>query len=257
MNDAALAKALWDARLEGGTLDLQAGDRPADADAAYAVLRHQVELGGPLAGWKIGAGAPGGMALLGLDAPFAGPVHERFVVPSGGAVTIAPDQAPGLETEFLVRLSADLPAREEPYDAAEVAAATAGVAPAFEIIGQRVPGSLEGNGPLVIADSAGQVAVVVGEAPADWRDFDLGRTAVRTSVDGVEKGAGDFGPMIWDDPLAAVGWLATHPLLAGRGLRAGEFVMTGTCAGLILPVSPGEQAVGDFGDFGSVRARFA
>ena len=71
MNAAAIARTLWDARVEGRTVELRTEDRPADAEAAYEILRHQEPLGGPLAGWKIGAGAPGGMSLLGLDAPFA------------------------------------------------------------------------------------------------------------------------------------------------------------------------------------------
>jgi 2-keto-4-pentenoate hydratase len=157
----------------------------------------------------------------------------------------------------MVRLAEDLPARAQPYTGKEVAKATATVCPAFEIVAQRVPGPLENNGLLVIADGAAHQAVVVGKPSADWTSFDLARAPVRTSVDDKELGAGDFGPMLWEDPLAAVGWLATHPYLAGRGLRAGEFVMTGTCTGLILDITPGQKAVGDFGDFGAVMVRFS
>jgi 2-keto-4-pentenoate hydratase len=55
--------------------------------------------------------------------------------------------------------------------------------------------------------------------------------------------------------LDAVAWLAAHPFASERGVRAGDLIMTGTLTG-ITPLSAGDEAVGDFGALGEVRARF-
>jgi 2-keto-4-pentenoate hydratase len=44
-------------------------------------------------------------------------------------------------------------------------------------------------------------------------------------------------------------------MLAGRGLKSGEIVMTGTCSGL-TPIEAGDEARADFGELGQVRAAF-
>jgi 2-keto-4-pentenoate hydratase len=44
-------------------------------------------------------------------------------------------------------------------------------------------------------------------------------------------------------------------VLAGRGLKRGEIVMTGTCTGLTL-ITAGDKAIADYGDLGQVRATF-
>jgi len=50
-------------------------------------------------------------------------------------------------------------------------------------------------------------------------------------------------------------WTANHLLAHGDGLRAGEFVTTGTCTGVML-VARGETWFGDFAELGRVEVRF-
>ena len=61
--------------------------------------------------------------------------------------------------------------------------------------------------------------------------------------------------LVFGDPIGAVAWLAGQPRLAGRGLKRGEIVMTGTCTGL-TPITLGDRATADFGELGQVRAVF-
>jgi 2-keto-4-pentenoate hydratase len=136
-----------------------------------------------------------------------------------------------------------------------VAAAIGYVAPAFELVGFRFAGELQGSGLLVIADASGTAGIVQGEPVHDWRRIDLARQPVRLEVDGAEVAAGTASVLLWGDPLGALAWLASHPLLKDRGLKAGEIVMTGTCTG-ITPLQPGNEVVADFGDLGEVRASF-
>jgi 2-keto-4-pentenoate hydratase len=252
-----LAEALWKARIDGRSIAVEAARAPASVAAAYQVQSAMTELAGlPRVGWKLGATTRASLDLLGLDGPILGPLFAPHCHANDAEVSLVTAQCPGLESEFLVGLGADLPSREHPYSREEVGAAVAFLAPAFEIVGCRFKGGFVGNGLLAIADGGGNVAVVQGEPVRDWRRFDLARHPVTLSMNGAQIAAGDSSALVFGDPLGAVAWLASHPMLAGRGLKSGEIVMTGTCTGL-TPIEAGDEAVADFGDLGEVRATFA
>ena len=257
MTPREIAAALWDARMRGETIELDAADRPADTAAAYAIQEIQTaESGAAQAGWKLGATNDKALAMLKLDGAFAGPLLAPFRSGNGACIELPVACAPGLESEFLVKLADDVPARDRPYPADEIAPAVDYVAPSFEIVGCRLPGGLANGGLVLIADGGGNVAFVEGARGEDWRSIDLAACALTVTVNGEEKARGTGSLLAWGDPLAAVGWLAAHPLAAERGLRAGDVVMTGTCGG-ILPIAPGDEARADFGALGTVEASFA
>ena len=253
---ASLAEALWNARATGGVIAVDAAQRPADAAAAYAVQAAGIERAGmPRVGWKIGAAAQAAMDLLVLDAPFLAPLLAPHCLADGAEVALVAEQGPAIETEFLVGLGADLPPRAAPYRNDEVAAAVGFIAPAFEVVAARFEGGLKGNGLLAIADSGGNGAVIQGEPVRDWQRFDLASHQVRLSINGADIATGSGSALIYGDPIAIVAWLVNQPQLASCGLRAGEFVMTGTCTGL-LPLKAGDRATADFGALGQVHASF-
>ena len=254
---ADVASRLWTARLTGGHAAISAAERPADTGAAYAIQGAITVLSGARrVGWKLGATNAKALAALGLDEPFVGPLYDRFWHPAGATVALHPGHGPVLETEFLVVMGAALPAREAPYGAAEAAAAIESIVPAFEIVGCRLPEGLMQAGLMLIADGAANAAVVDGAAGGDWRSLDLGAQELRVSVNGEERARGNGSMLVWGGPVEAVAWLANHPLLDGRGLAAGERIMTGTCGGMI-PIAAGDEAHADFGVLGEVRARFS
>jgi 2-keto-4-pentenoate hydratase len=251
-----LAEALWNARAEGRVIAVESRHRPASTSEAYDIQAAATALSGmKQVGWKIGAAAQAAMDMLVLDAPFLGPIMAPHCLADDAEIALVAGQGPGLETEFLVGMGADLPARSEKYQRDEVAAAVGFIAPAFEIVAARFEGGLKGNGLVVIADGGGNAAIVQGEPVRDWQRFDLARHPVRLSMNGAETASGTGSALIYGDPIAMVAWLANQPQLAGRGLRRGEIVMTGTCTGL-LPVKAGDRAAADFGDLGQVRVRF-
>jgi 2-keto-4-pentenoate hydratase len=252
-----LAEALWKARTNGEVVVIEPATVPTTAAAAYDIQATMIKLAGlEQVGWKIGATTNATLELLAVDEPFVGPLFAPYCYPDGAEIPLVAAHRPGLESEFLVGLGADVPPRERPYDPDEVADAVAFLAPAFEIIGCRFAGGLAGRGLLAIADGGANAAIVQGERVRDWRRFDLGRHAVRLSLNGTEAASGSSGALIFGDPIGAVAWFASQPLLAGRGLKRGEIVMTGTCTGL-TPIKAGDAAVGDFGALGQVRATFA
>jgi 2-keto-4-pentenoate hydratase len=253
---ATLAEALWAARIEGDVIAVEPAQAPATAAAAYEVQAAMVKLAGlTQVGWKIGATTAATQELLAVDEPLLGPLFAPHCHPDGAEVALVAAHRPGLESEFLVGLAADLPSRQQPYEASEVAAAIGFVAPAFEVIGCRFEGGLAGRGLLAIADGGANAAIVQGEPVRDWRRFDLGRHAVHLRLNGTEAASGSTSDLVFGDPIGAVAWLANHPVLAGRGLKRGEIVMTGTCTGLTL-IKAGDKAIADYGDLGQVRATF-
>jgi 2-keto-4-pentenoate hydratase len=252
----SLAEALCTARADGAVIAVEPAQRPASTAAAYGIQAEAIARSGlEQVGWKLGAAAKPAMDMLALDAPFLAPLLAPHCLAGGEKVALVAGQSPGLETEFLVGLGADLPARDQAYQRDEVAAAVAFIAPSFEIVACRFEGGFKGNGLLAIADGGGNAAIVQGAPVRDWQRFDLAGHKVRLSINGKETAAGTGSALIFGDPIAAVAWLANQPQLAGRGLRRGEIVMTGTCTGL-TPLKTGDHAAADFGELGEVHACF-
>jgi 2-keto-4-pentenoate hydratase len=253
---AGLAETLCNARADGGVVTVEPARRPASLAVAYGIQAEAIARSGlQHVGWKIGAAAQAAIDMLALDAPFAAPLLAPHCLPDGTEIAVVPGQSFGLETEFLLALGEDLPARPEPWRHDEVAAAIDYVAPAFEVVACRFAGGFKGNGLLAIADFGGNAAVVQGAPVCDWRRFDLASHRLRLSINGEETVAGSGSALIFGDPIAAVAWVANQPQLAPRGLRRGEIVMTGTCTGLAA-LKAGDRAAADFGELGRVHARF-
>ena len=252
-----LAEALWKARTEGGAIPLDDGQRPANADEAYAVQGEVTALfDAERVGWKLGATNQKTLDLLGFERPFMGPLLSVHFHDAKNPLAVYPEHGPALETEFLVGLSRDLPPRREPYSDDEVMAAVEYVCPAFEIVGCRVDVAFAAAGLFLIADGAANVAVIPGEPTADWRKADLSDHPLRVEINGAEVATGSSNLLMWGNPYGAVAYLANHPQLADGGLRAGDRIMTGTCGGLI-PIKPGDAARADFGVLGSVELKLA
>ena len=130
-----------------------------------------------------------------------------------------------------------------------VEAAVAWVGPAFEIVGTRLESGLAGAGMLAIADGGANIDFVHSPPGAAWRDVDLTAHPVTRRINGVEVASGHSRMLVFGDPVSGVAWLANHPELGTRGLRAGDVVTTGTCTG-ITPLSPGDEAEADYGRSG-------
>jgi 2-keto-4-pentenoate hydratase len=227
--------------------------RPANLDEAYS-LQSQVSalFESQTIGWKLGATNAAALKLLGFEEPFMGPLLAAHWYSSGAEVAVHPEHAAALETEFLVKLGADLPPRDKAYTEDELTSAIEYVCPAFEVVGCRMEGGLTAAGLMLIPDGAGNLAVVQGDVVEDWRTADLSNHPLRVEVNGVEAATGSSNVLMWGNPFGAIAWLVSHPQLRERGLHRGEFIMTGTCGGLI-PLEAGDRAEADFGVLGKVR----
>jgi len=253
MTDTA-AQRLWNARASATKISMDLAGDPGSEAEGYALQAEMIAASGQnVIGWKIGATVEALFPILGVTQPFLGPLFQQFTYDSGAEIAILPGHA--LETEITVRLKSDLPARKAAYSRAEVEAAVAAIIPSFELVGARFEGELAGAGFRVIADGGANVGTVLSTDVTDWSAYDLSDYPVSLTINGASAIAGNVSVLVWDHVFDALSWCLERTALAARGLKAGDLIMTGTMTGM-TPLSPGDEAVGDFGPMGEVRARF-
>ncbi len=230
---AQAALMLAEHRLAGDPIDILPPElRPMDEMDAYAVQdqvhRQLTARGlGAVTGHKIGCTTAVMQAFLKIDHPCAGGVFERTVHSSPAEVSHRGFVRVGVECEIVVRLGSDLPPRATPYARAEVGAAVVACMAGMEIVDARYVDYTKLDTPTLIADDFFDAGCVLGTEVAEWRRLDLGTLAGVTTINGVEAGRGR-GADVMGHPLEALAWLANLLSRRGRGLRAGEFVFTGS-----------------------------
>jgi 2-keto-4-pentenoate hydratase len=251
-----LAKLLWQARRSGEVVQVDDVSHPRSSQEAYAIQHEIAALcGAPSRGFKVGSTSLAAQQMLGTNEPGAGLLLAPYVYDSPARVSIAPAHTPAVEGEFAFRLGRDLPPRSIPYTLDDMPDAVAAVAGAIEVVGTRLSGGLAGKGRLLVtADCGANIALVVGSWRHDVRSLDLKAHSVAMIVNGTLRGTGT-GERALGDPMNVLLWLANQQSAAGRGLKTGEIVATGTCTGLD-PVRPGDRVQADFGDLGLVEIQF-
>jgi 2-keto-4-pentenoate hydratase len=261
-----------------------------DVDAAYAVqsvwVADQIAAGARVVGRKIGLTNPVVQAQFGVDRPDFGVLFESMACGPGTPIDAARTLQPKIEAEIAFVLAEDLTGAM--IGPAEVAAATAYVVAALEIVDSRVAGWDIGIVDT-IADNGSSGLFVLGDRRQELGHLDLAacamtlrRGGVRAAggmrgagvgdADGAEGvGAGDAGgagsadgeivsagtgASILGHPLAAVAWLAAAVRDHGSPLRAGEVVLSGSL-GPMVTVAPGDVFIADITGVGQVSAVFA
>ncbi len=209
------------ALLQGGTYPaaLPADIAPRDEDEAYAI--QDAILGdAPVAAWKL--------AAVRLPAPLnTAPLSQDMM----GESAVTGLRAPEVEVEIAIRIDADLPPRNADYTRAEVLAALGTAHAAFEVLESRFAERKAVDALSALADRASSGAVVIGSGIADWQGLDF--TVLEVSLAGDGPIATARGNATLDQTVEALVWLANHASARGMGLRAGQFVITGSRIGPI------------------------
>ena len=250
---------------------------PDDVDAAYAVqsswVADQIAAGARVVGRKIGLTNPVVQAQFGVDRPDFGVLFESMACAPGTPIDGARTLQPKIEAEIAFVLAEDLTSTM--IGPAEVAAATAYVVAALEIVDSRIAGWDIGIVDT-IADNGSSGLFVLGDRRQELGRLDLAECAMtlRRVASGGAHGSGvgggsdgdggsggevvstGTGASILGHPLAAVAWLAAAVRDHGRPLRAGEVVLSGSL-GPMVPVAPGDAFVADITGVGQVSAIFA
>ncbi len=228
--------------------------RPADEAAAYAVQDALRDRLGALAGYKIGCTTPVMQAYMGIPHPCSGGMSSATVYGESAVVRHADFRRVGVECEIAMRLEADLPAAAAPFDRAAVGAAVGACMAAIEIVENRFVDLLSVGAPTVIADDFCAAGCVLGRPVSDWRGLNLAAIEASMSVNGSEVGRGP-GANVLGHPLEAMVWLANSLAGRGRGLNAGDVVLTGSIVE-VQWVEAGDQVVVTIDELGDAVVRF-
>ena len=250
------AEALIQARLDYVVLEeFPGGVFPADIDEGYAVLDAiAAQFGIPIGGWKAALTNDAIMRKMKTDTPACGPLFQPYIRPTPAHLNLPDESMRGIECEFAFRMGGTLPPRAEPYTTAETAAAVATLHPAIEVVDIRVKDGMAHGAGALIADFCANAGFVYGAGFDNWNDFDLASHEVTLSVEGEPVVTG-FGREVLGDPRNSLTWVANFLSNRGKGLKAGEWVTTGSTMG-IHPVPAGSEVSADFGALGTIDVKF-
>jgi 2-keto-4-pentenoate hydratase len=226
--------------------------RPVGRQQGYDCAAALAELeASPVAGWKIAATSAAGQRHINVDGPLIGRIfHDRLLQP-GATVPLGDNIMRVAEAEFAFTFSRDLPARPEPYSLEEALAAVSTLHLSIEVPDSRYLDFTRVGAAQLIADTACASWLVLGPAiAAAWRHIDLTQHQVSGHRNGARVAEGS-GRAVLGDPRLALHWFVNECASHCGGVRAGQFVTTGTC---IVPfaIAAGDLVMADFGEFGSL-----
>jgi len=231
---------------------------PRDEAEGYRVQRalHDLMLpvNGALAGYKIGCTSAVMQRYLDIPHPCSGGVFVRGVRDSGVTLPAAEYLQVGVECEIAVRLARDLPVSAAPFTQQSVADAIEAYHPAIEIVDDRYVKWETMGAPTLVADDFFAAGCVLGPPLPCAAAPDLLAVQGRAIINGVEAGRGS-GADVLGHPHNALAWLANHLAGQGRGLHAGQIVLTGSLVKTVW-LKAGDRVVMELDGLGRVEARF-
>src|SRR6201994_1040966 len=240
-----LVDAFWQARMQGVYFPPAYYDT-LSVDQSYRVqlglIERRCAAGERQIGWKVGLTARAIQQQFGFHEPVFGCVLDSK--PSGHVFASGELIAPGFENELCMRLGADLSGT---VTLEEARAAIDVIYPSLEIIETRGPFTEQIA--LALADNAQQKTVILGAPVALPADPTTIEAKVSLNGEMVASGTGDA---VLGNPLNSVVWLAGKLGAFGRGLKAGEIIMTGSFTRQ-FPIAPGDTIETVFSRLGAVK----
>ncbi len=249
---AEVIRSCW---REGSVIDyVQGALWPDSVEDGYAI---QERLAGlrkePVIGWKIAATAIAGRQHINVDRPMAGRLFESICHSDGDLISFGRNRMAVAEAEFVFTLGSDMPPRENPYSAAEVARCIASLHPGLELPDSRFRDFTQPGTAGLIADNACAANFVMGSATTETFDpaaLAEHKTALYINNEIATEGQGSD---VLDGPLDAMVWIANTLSDLGVGMTAGQFVTTGV-TGKPVPIAAGDELRVDLGIYGTVSA---
>lgn len=240
------------ARAEGSGVieDLPRACRPSNLMDAYEIQRRLrlplVRRGfGVQAGWKIGCTTQVMQDYLKIPHPCAGTLYRNTVFQEHTTLVAREFYTLGLECEIAVRLGADLPERDDLYEAGDVFPAVESVMASIEMVEHRFADFRTASVASMIADDFFSWGCVVGEAVPVADVPDVSALSGGFSLNG--RSPAEFGQAtaILGNPMTALAWLADHAARLGTPLEAGQIVTLGSVVKTIYP-TPGQVIAASF-----------
>jgi 2-oxopent-4-enoate/cis-2-oxohex-4-enoate hydratase len=252
---AALVERLIQGRLgRRASAPLSESTPDLTLEQAYG-LQHQLEQalvgrGERVVGYKVGFTTAALQERHGLAEPVLGFMLGSGVYGSGDAVPLSRFVAVGVEVEVAFLLRSDLAGPG--VTAASALLAVEGAMPSFELIDFRLSGTPRGTD--VVADGVYTNAIVLGRPLTSLGGIDLALEGVVFEQDG-QIVATQTAAEVLGNPLVSLAWAANILGRMGRGLRAGEVVLSGSISKVLRPTA-GQSVRASFTRLGSVACRF-
>lgn len=236
------ALLLVEARRSGRTLvDLPLHLRPSSQQEAHRIQDAIIAHYGTVGGWKVFASNE--------PEPFLSPVPASLIVDQGLRLPQSALPIVLVELEIALILGQDMPPGDRPYTAQSVRTAVASLHPLIELITFSWSDRNHVARLSQLGDLQNSAGFVVGDARADWHNFDTGNATCRLLIDGVECASESSGASL-DTILNTLALLANHASHRGMPLRKGQVVSTG--ARLIAHTGPSQDVRGEIDGLGSV-----
>lgn len=246
MNDILIRRLgdeLYDALRQRRTL-VPVTDRHPELgiEDAYHISLHVLSRreadGEKLIGKKIGVTSKPVQDMLNVHQPDFGFLTDAMHYPDGATIPIASANLiqPRAEGEIAFMLKADLLGPGVTKD--DVLAATAWVAPCFEIVDSRID-DWRIRIQDTVADNASCGVFVVGAQRTDPAKLDLATVRMYMTRNG-EPACEGLGSAVQGHPAEAVAWLANTLGHFGIPFRAGELILSGSLAPLV-PTRAGDR----------------
>jgi 2-keto-4-pentenoate hydratase len=223
-----------------------------DVDTAYAVqdalVAERLARGHALVGAKLGLTSVAKQKQMNVDEPIYGWLTSDMALDVGQPLRCEQFIQPRCEPEIAFLLGADLSGPQ--VTAAHVLAATQAVFPAIDVLDSRFAG-YSFTLPDVAADNASGAGFLVGGQGLDPAGIDLRLTGVVLTKNG-ELLATATGAEVLGHPAASVAWLVRALAARGRGLTAGQIVLSGALTAATA-VQPGDVIAAHFDRLGSIE----
>ena len=227
-------------------------------DYAYHISLHMLSRreadGEKVVGKKIGVTSKPVQDMLNVHQPDFGFLTDTMHYPDGATIALAEAglMQPRAEGEIAFMLKTDLQGPGVTKD--DVLAATAWVAPCFEIVDSRID-DWKIKIQDTVADNASCGVFVVGAQHTDPAGLDLATVRMRMTRNGEPAGEG-LGSAVQGHPAEAVAWLANTLGAFGIPFRAGELILSGSLAPLI-PARAGDRFEMEIDGLGSCSIAFS
>jgi len=234
-------------------IDNAAGPTTADAfRVQQEVIRRYVEAGDHITGFKLGNIAKAMQDKFGVDEPDYGFLLASQFYPENLLIREDEFIEPFIELEPGFVLKKDLGGRH--VTAADVIAATDFVVPALEIIDSRIRDWKIGLFDT-LADNGSVGGVIVGGQPRKLSEVNLADQPGSIEFDGKQVASGNTSA-VYGNPISAIAWLCRRVAEYGITLKAGQFILPGSCLAAEKMV-PGTKITGRFEGWGEISFDYA
>lgn len=223
----ALAEQLTHARLNAQPIPQLSRDLKFSRSDAYAIqergLKHRLDGGEELIGYKMGLTSKAKREQMNLDSPLYGVLTDKMALEDGGAFSLKGSIHPKIEPEVAFLISSDLKGQKSRD---EILAATSAVCACLEILDSRYEQFKYFSMEDVIADNSSSSHFVMGPWVEDFHEIDLQNLKMNFMCNHQTFKTGNTKD-ISGDPVVSVQQLLELLEHRGLGLQAGMIVMAG------------------------------